>query len=159
MLVLLLCVVQESVSCLCEQRTPLRGSRKPAQSAAVWNGSWRQCRVLQWHCLADRECRCLQVCTVSVVCHRLTASPSSPPAPSPPCPLPPLPPLSILEVLQAESRLMEGLASLGLSTSDAHSVVQTSVHSQTQSFAVDMRSDSVVVCLWPRSQALPPSPQ
>jgi UDP-glucose:glycoprotein glucosyltransferase len=51
---------------------------------------------------------------------------------------------SVLEVLLSESRLLSGLTDLGLSVSDAHSLVKTPVHSQTQSFAVDMRSDSVV---------------
>ena len=53
--------------------------------------------------------------------------------------------ISVLEVLLSESRLLSGLTDLGLSVSDAHSLVKTPVHSQTQSFAVDMRSDSVVV--------------
>ena len=52
---------------------------------------------------------------------------------------------SVLEVLLSESRLLAGLTSLGLSVSDAHTVVQTPVHSQAQSFAVDLRSESVVV--------------
>jgi UDP-glucose:glycoprotein glucosyltransferase len=51
---------------------------------------------------------------------------------------------SVLEVLLAESHLIGGLTGLGLSVSDAHSVVQIPVHSQAQSFAVDMRSQSVV---------------
>ena len=60
--------------------------------------------------------------------------------------LPSYPPhSSVLDVLLSESRLLSGLTGLGLSVSDAHSLVQTPVHSQTQSFAVDMRSDSVVV--------------
>ena len=68
-------------------------------------------------------------------------------SPLPPSILPPctLPHPSVLEVLLSESRLLSGLTGLGLSVSDAHSLVQTPVHSQTQSFAVDMRSDSVVV--------------
>ena len=45
----------------------------------------------------------------------------------------------------AESRLIGGLTGLGLSLSDSHSLVQIPVHSQVQSFSVDMRSESVVV--------------
>ena len=52
---------------------------------------------------------------------------------------------SVLEVLLAESHLIGGLTGLGLSVSDTHSVVQIPVHSQVQSFAVDMRGPSVVV--------------
>ena len=52
---------------------------------------------------------------------------------------------SVLELLMAESHLIGGLTGLGLSVSDAHSVVQFPVHSQATSFAVDMRSPSVVV--------------
>ena len=48
-------------------------------------------------------------------------------------------------MLLAESHLIGGLTGLGLSVSDTHSVVQIPVHSQVQSFAVDMRGPSVVV--------------
>ena len=62
---------------------------------------------------------------------------------------------SVLEVLLAESHLIGGLTGLGLSVSDAHSVVQIPVHSQAQSFAVDMRSQSVVVSTIPLYQLSP----
>lgn len=52
---------------------------------------------------------------------------------------------SVLDVLLSESRLLSGLTDLGLTLSDIQSVIQTPVHSQVQSFAVDMRSESVVV--------------
>ena len=52
---------------------------------------------------------------------------------------------SVLDVLLAESHLIGGLTAMGLSLSDAHSLVQIPVHSQAESFAVDMRSQSVVV--------------
>ena len=51
----------------------------------------------------------------------------------------------MLDVLLAESHLIGGLTAMGLSLSDAHSLVQIPVHSQAESFAVDMRSQSVVV--------------
>ena len=52
---------------------------------------------------------------------------------------------SLLEILVSESRLIGGLTGLGLSLSDSHDLVQIPVHSQAQSFAVDMRSESAVV--------------
>lgn len=61
---------------------------------------------------------------------------------------------SVLDVLLSESRLLSGLTDLGLSLPDTLSVVQTPVHSQVQSFAVDTRSELVMVSrvnnsMWP----------
>lgn len=55
------------------------------------------------------------------------------------------PPFSLLDVLLSESHLLTGLASLGIATSDMSSLLQLSVHSQQKTFAVDMRSEAVVV--------------
>ena len=53
--------------------------------------------------------------------------------------------LSVLDVLLSESWLIGGLTGLGLSLSDSYSLAQIPVHTQSQSFAVDMRTDSVIV--------------
>ena len=45
----------------------------------------------------------------------------------------------------SESRLLTGLSLMGISAGDLPSLLQLSVHSRQTAFAVDMRSEAVVV--------------
>jgi len=52
---------------------------------------------------------------------------------------------SLQETLQHEARLVDSLYRLGVQSTDLQSTLSLKVHSDQQSFVVDMRSDSVVV--------------
>jgi len=55
------------------------------------------------------------------------------------------PQFSLQETLQHEARLVDSLYRLGVQSTDLQATLSLKVHSDQQSFVVDMRSDSVVV--------------